>query len=165
MDRVLSELDRINSPADESKTQIYHIWGNHEFYAFKADYLVNSKLNTARFLNQENAQRRNYYSFDVTDKLRVVCLDQFEISVLGLNENDDSFKKARDLLDQYKNKPNQDLKRERSRDWNGAISEIQFEWLKSNLNECKKHNKRVLLSGHVPLMAEAADSSVVWNSI
>ncbi len=49
-------------------------------------------------MSQENAQNRNYYSFDVTDKLRVICLDQYEIGVLGLEKSDVNFKMANDII-------------------------------------------------------------------
>ena len=76
LNEVLNEFKKLNKP-------IYHCWGNHEMFAFKHDYLAQSELNTARILNQNF--KSNYYFIDITDKLRLICLNQYEIS---LYEND-----------------------------------------------------------------------------
>ena len=69
---VLNELTKLNSP-------IYHCWGNHEVYGLNKDFLIQSELNTSRILNQNF--NSNYYYVDVTDKLRLICLDLYEISL------------------------------------------------------------------------------------
>jgi manganese-dependent ADP-ribose/CDP-alcohol diphosphatase len=164
VDRVVAELEGINkNTCSDKKTHIYHVWGNHELYAFTANYLASSKLNTAREIGQETGTCRNYYRIDVTDNMTIICLDQYEIGVLGLDKTSEQFLAAHNTIEASKLEPD-DLFKQRYRPWNGGISETQLSWLKDVLDDCKTANRKVLLCGHVPLIADAADTGVVWNS-
>lgn len=56
MNLLIEELSKLFEDKDDKKNadvpRLLHIWGNHEFYNFKRQYLLNSPLNTARQLNQ-----------------------------------------------------------------------------------------------------------------
>ena len=45
MQEMLNELIQLNVP-------VYHVWGNHEMYAFNREYLIGSPLNSDRSLKQ-----------------------------------------------------------------------------------------------------------------
>ena len=49
--------------------------------------------------------------------------------------------------------------------YNGSTSQNQLDWLKEQLNYCKLSNKKVILSGHIPLESQAGDfDGVCWNA-
>ena len=47
---------------------------------------------------------------------------------------------------------------------NGAVSQTQLSWLRRQLNECKKSNKKVFIAGHNPILRETSDTHQSWNS-
>lgn len=163
---VLSEfeLENYNFP------NILHIWGNHELFALKRHELSKSNLNTSRLLKQNTNSNSNYYFYDINDKLRLICMDQYEISALGFDETDDVYIKATEIIksNTILRESTSDLAHklylERFRIYNGAVSQTQVNWLEEQLRICKKLDKKVILCGHIPLMPEAADSCAVWNS-
>lgn len=174
LDRVLNELKQINDDKREERTHLFHIWGNHEFYAFKVNNdpdmsLGKSELCTASYLSQPKSKNRNYYSYDATSRLRLICLDQYELAVIGLDESEPDYKTASEMLGPYLasldvNDPKNTSLIDRLKNWNGGVSDEQLEWLSSNLAECRESNKKVILCGHIPLLNAAADWSLVWNA-
>lgn len=162
LNEILNEFSKLNKP-------VYHCWGNHEMYAFKLDYLAQSELNTARVLNQN--LESNYYFLDITDKLRLICLNQYEIS---LYENDpvklNEIKTQTDEITKIRETISKDLNEinflNRFKAYNGAISKTQYDWLGDQLNECKLNNKKVILCGHIPLVVEASSyDGICWNAV
>ena len=123
---------------------------------------------TKRILNQNF--KSNYYFIDITDKLRLICLNQYEIS---LYENDPvKLKEIKtEIIELSKKKETSNDINEinylsRFRGFNGAISRNQFDWLNHHLNECKLNNKKVILCGHVPLVTQtSAYDGVCWNAV
>jgi manganese-dependent ADP-ribose/CDP-alcohol diphosphatase len=163
--RVLKLLD------ERADCELFHIWGNHEAHAIKREGLLASPLHTAHRLNQAPQGRRsaNYYFHDITAKLRLVCLDQYEISVLGYGVDDREFKMAVEILEKNRSIETSDKaeqeRLERFKIHNGAMSEEQFVWLENQLKFCRDAKKRVLLCGHVPLLVEAAIADgVAWDA-
>ena len=43
----------------------------------------------------------NYYFYDITDKLRLICLDLYEMSVIGYESNDENYKNAMELIRRF----------------------------------------------------------------
>lgn len=109
MDKCLNELNRLfeDTSSSSNDPKVLNIWGNHEFYCFKRKEIVDLPLNTARFLKQNLDTNANYYIYDVTEKLRLICLDFYEFSMLGYDEDEDIHKKSFDFL-RSRNK-NEDL--------------------------------------------------------
>ncbi len=158
MQEMLNELTELNVP-------VYHVWGNHEMYAFNGEYLTGSVLHTAKSLKQN--LNSNYYYVDVTDKLRLICLDLYEIS---LYERDPAkLNEIKHLVETLKAQNEHNLGihfKDRFKVYNGAASLQQLEWLKQQLEYCQKLNKKVVLSAHVPLEAAASDfDGVCWNAV
>ena len=110
MQKCLNELNKLFEDKEIStdiSTKVLHLWGNHEFYCFKRKEIVDLPLNTARYLKQNLDTNGNYYVYDVTDKLRLICLDFYEFSILGYDEDEDIYKRSLDFL-RSRNK-NEDL--------------------------------------------------------
>ena len=101
---VMIELDKLvlNEPI-ENEPKLLHLWGNHEMYNFQRKELINSVLNTAKSLQQNHLLNTNCYTYDVTENLRLICLDNYKSSLLGYEETDNEYIKALQLL-QIKNK-------------------------------------------------------------
>ncbi|CAF1023219.1 unnamed protein product [Brachionus calyciflorus] len=149
--------------------KFFHIWGNHDLFAFKRKFLSKSILNTSKIL-QQNSSKFNYYYHDITDRLRIICLDEYEISVLGYEENDEIFKKSCEILNEKENLKNNCTNEndrkflDRYKKVNGGISETQLNWLADQLSFCNKMNKKIILAGHIPLLTEVSDTATVWNA-
>jgi manganese-dependent ADP-ribose/CDP-alcohol diphosphatase len=171
MYKALDEFKEI-ATSDESNdnAKLLHIWGNHEFYNFKRNKLVEYSLNTARSLQQNVDANANYYFYDITDKLRLICLDFYEFSAIGFDETDETYKQAINLLTHH-NK-NEDLNSVagmrgnamRFSKFNGSTSETQLKWLEAQLSHCKANNINAIICGHVPLHPQASDARcLAWN--
>ncbi|RNA28337.1 manganese-dependent ADP-ribose CDP-alcohol diphosphatase [Brachionus plicatilis] len=150
--------------------QVLNIWGNHELFAFKRSTIAHSVLNTSRMLKQNLDKPSNFYFFDVTDRLRLICLDEYEHSVLGYHEQEAIFVESNKLINDkllLRLEATDDAHKkylERFKNWNGGVSDDQLGWLSKQLEYCNNSNKKVLLAGHIPLRAETSDSCAVWNS-
>ncbi len=166
--RVTKELNDmfVGQPNDSNdRPKLLHIWGNHEMYNFKRADLVNLELNTSKFLNQKESIERksNFFAYEITDKLCLICLDYYEFSAIGYDENDEIYKKALAFL--MTHNKNQDLNSveglrghaQRFSKFNGSLSDFQINWLKNQLNYYKTNNKKVILCGHLPIHAQASD--------
>ena len=149
-------INSMNKVLDELKTgqeeiQILHVWGNHEFYNFKRSEIIKLELNTALSLKPNSRKSANYYYYDVTDFLRVICLDFYEFSLLGYELTDQKYLEAIKYIESCEKSdiyPCPQL--------NGAIKGEQLKWLEDQLNECNYFNKKVILCGHNPLHKEAS---------
>lgn len=160
MHRVLNKLRELRQDIE-----LLHIWGNHEFYNFLRSNLVNLPLNTARYLKQNMHTNANYYTHDVTDNLTMICLDFYEFSVIGY-ENDtsnDYYQRCLSLLKTYnknqnlndeKNVPHKHL---RYLAFNGGLFANQLDWLKIELEKCQNQNKKAIVCGHVPININASN--------
>lgn len=169
LDTVLKELKKLFT--DSTQEQILHIWGNHEFYNFTRKEILELPLNTAKTLSQNVNAEANYYIFDVTTKLRLICLDYYKYSALGYDETDEIYKNAFELLSKHnknEDKNSYDNLRghaQRYTKFNGGLGDIQFEWFKEQLKICKENDLKVIVCGHLPIHAQASDNTcLAWDS-
>ena len=171
MQRVLNELNRLFEDKAQSDTpNLLHIWGNHEFYNFKRDYLIHTELNTAKCLNQNLETKANYYTFKVTDKLKLVCLDFYDFSCLGYDETSDEYKKAYSYLTTHNKNSDLDLvdglmgNKKRLSLMNGSLSDEQLKWLVLELVACEKDGYKTILCGHIPCDPRTCvPDCLAWN--
>ena len=174
MQRVLTELNSIfeNKLVDElGLPRLLHIFGNHEMYNFLRSDLVNLELNTARFLKQNLNTNANYYTYNVNEKLKLICLDFYEFSVIGYEESSEEYKQAFDFL--TKHNKNKDLNSteglrghaQRFSKFNGALSQNQMSWFENELRNCNENKIKAIVCGHLPVHAKASDPTcLAWNS-
>ena len=147
-------LDELKKSQEEAK--ILHVWGNHEFYNFKRSELIHSELNSAWNLKQNIDKPCNYYFYDVTNNLRMICLDFYEFSVLGYEETDNEYLEASKYIESLGKSENYTYPK-----INGAIKGEQLKWLEEQLNLCKNENKKAIVCGHNPLSKEASKEKFV----
>jgi len=164
----------------EFSGNVYHAWGNHDFYNFKRDILM-----TQHGLNSANAVRKNlikpdgifyspeqhaYYSFVPHPMLRIIVLDHYEFSALGRDDGDQlyiramAFLKSKNTNDDLNSSDGLHGTEQRYAQYNGAPSVTQLLWLENQLKDAESEKQYVIVSGHVPIYEKAADEScLLWN--
>ncbi|XP_023561187.1 manganese-dependent ADP-ribose/CDP-alcohol diphosphatase isoform X2 [Octodon degus] len=129
-------LERVMNTFQMLKVPVHHTWGNHEFYNFSRDYLINSKLNT-KFLEDriahhpETVPSENYYAYHFVPfpKFRFILLDSYDLSILGIDQSSPKYQQCMKILREHN--PNKEL------------------------NSPK---------GHIPIYPEASDTvCLAWN--
>ena len=151
--------------------RIYHIWGNHEFYNYSREHLLQTELNSAALLNPEVSNKANYYRIDVTDDFKIICLDIFEFSVIGYkNKDSEVYKNALKTIRAFNKNENinsaKDLSglNKRMTAINGAPSKEQMIWLESQLEELTSKNKKAIVCGHTPIHPKSGiNACLAWN--
>ncbi|OWF51856.1 manganese-dependent ADP-ribose/CDP-alcohol diphosphatase-like [Mizuhopecten yessoensis] len=142
---------------------VYHTWGNHELCNFTQEELMKSVLFSGSMPQCACPEGKSYYSFNLHRKLKVVVLNCYEISMLGLPEDSAEYKQANELI--LKHNPNKSLcnpdgldgTRRRFVKLNGLVSDSQLEWLKETLQRATEEQENVIIMGHVPICEQSAD--------
>ncbi|CAF1419727.1 unnamed protein product [Adineta steineri] len=146
---------------------IYHIWGNHELYNFSRRELLNGSL--CSFDTKINSPG-HYGIIEVCPNLRIIALDTYEFSALGVEKDSEVYIQAMELL--CKHNQNEDSNdptglrghQRRFVQFNGGISPKQFNWLKEQLTDAKNQNIKVIITGHIPIHPSACDAlDLLWN--
>lgn len=174
LDAVLQEFSRL-----PSNIPVIHNIGNHELYNFSRDYLEKSALHPASscFHMHEkipecgnDGTRPFYFSFTPHSKFCFVYLDSYEISILGVEETSQQYKKAVKILRKYNQ--NDDLHspeglhglEQRFVKFNGAVSSTQLSWLHTVLTQAENSNQKAVIFSHVPLYPEIGGAvTLLWN--
>lgn len=165
---VLNELNSLFPDNDlYNSHRILHLIGNHETAAFTNKSYQNkmSKLimNTARILNNDTNTSANYYFLDINEKLRLVCLDLYEISLYDTHTEE--FKQNyNNLVNLNKNSTDKKSAWARYNMYNGALSRRQVDWLRRTLNSSESLGKKVIMAGHIPLLTDVGDINIAWNA-
>ena len=129
---------------------IYHIWGNHEFYNFTREELLHGPL--CSFETKDIAPG-HYGTIQVCSNLRVIAIDTYELSLLGIEAENEAYSQALDLL--KKNNPNENLNdptglvgfEQRFIRLNGGVTSRQLIWLRKQLQAAKDRNEKVIVVG------------------
>lgn len=113
----------------------------------------------------------NFYTYDVTPQLRLICLDFYEDSVHGYPSTHPTYQSSLALLRAHNR--NADLNSVegmrghalRFSAFNAALSARQLAWLRAQLEACRAHGRRALVCGHLPVHAQATDvRCLAWNA-
>ena len=155
--------DSMNKVLNIFNKNVLHVWGNHEMYNFKRSELINTPLNTARVLNYERrSANANYYLYEVSEGLNLICLDLYELAVIGYDESDLVYAEALQLIKAHNPNTNlndgTDCTDEDSKyvAYNGAPTQTQLDWLREMLEMSKTQSKKVIIAGHIPLRPESS---------
>jgi manganese-dependent ADP-ribose/CDP-alcohol diphosphatase len=149
---------------------LYHIWGNHEFYNYERREIIQTELNSARLLNLSVCETANYYIIELTESLKIICLDFYDFAAIGHNKDSEIHKNAVNFLRIY-NK-NSDLNKnegmvgldKRFTALNGALGSEQMKWLEDQLIIFKDQNKKAIICGHIPVHIKTTTvTGLVWN--
>jgi len=147
--------------------QIYHIWGNHELYNFTRMELLNGPLCS---FDTKQTSPGHYGTIEICPNLRIIALDTYEFSALGVEKDSEVYIQSIELL--RKHNQNEILNdptglrghQRRFVEFNGGIPLKQLDWLKEQLTESKNRNEKVIIIGHIPIHPSACDHlDLVWN--
>lgn len=165
---------------------VYHIWGNHELYNFPRKDLLNGPLCS---FDTKNTSPGHYGTFEVCPKLRIIALDTYDLSALGVEKDSEIYIQAMELL--AKHNPNENpndptgLRGHQRRfvQFNGGLTARQLDWLKEQLTQAQNRKEKVIItgtfaallsvesklstlfsSGHIPVHPSACDPlDLLWN--
>jgi manganese-dependent ADP-ribose/CDP-alcohol diphosphatase len=142
IDKGWESFDTLMPITDELKHPLYHVLGNHDFsVADDKKALVFEKLNMPT----------RYYSF-VHKGWRFIITDGNDISFQGWAKGSTNYNEAKALhKNQYSDRET----------WNGALSDKQLSWIKSELELAKKVDEKVALYSHFPIFP--ANEHNLWN--
>ena len=131
--------------------RIYHLWGNHELYNFHRNDLLNGPLCS---FDIKRISPAHYGTIAVSSNLRILALDTYELSLLGVKKDSEAYQQA---LEEFR-KHNSN---EKVNDWtglegfnrrftqlNGGLTSKQLNWLKEQLNDARIHDENVLIIGN-----------------
>ncbi|XP_035572589.1 manganese-dependent ADP-ribose/CDP-alcohol diphosphatase isoform X2 [Canis lupus dingo] len=149
------------------KVPVHHTWGNHEFYNFSRNYLMNSKLNTKFLEDQivhhpETVPSEDYYAYHFVPfpHFRFILLDAYDLSVLGVDQSSPKYQQCLKILREHNpnselNSP-QGLSEPQFVQFNGGFSQEQLNWLNEVLTFSDTNQEKVVIvnadksSRHVP---------------
>ncbi|XP_060568658.1 manganese-dependent ADP-ribose/CDP-alcohol diphosphatase-like isoform X2 [Ruditapes philippinarum] len=149
---------------------VYHIWGNHEYYNFTREYLMKSSLYSGNTLHSTPVPGKVYYTCEPHPYLRIIALDTYEVSMLAKPANTSQSQLANEYMANNLNRDKNsgagligDMRRFVR--FNGALSEEQIKWMRTNLQEAERLRQNVIIIGHCGVFAEATDPSCLcWNA-
>lgn len=145
IDQKMSSLDSVLPTWNTLKSKSYHVLGNHDFDV--------GETNKERILKKLNLKNR-YYSF-IENDWRFIVLDGNDLSFYGTTSRDKK-RQTDSIFNVLKEKNLPYLKR-----WNGALSNTQIKWIKTELDKAIKKNQKVGFYCHFPIYP--IDNDNLWN--
>jgi len=145
IDHDAASYDLILPIFKKSKAPVYHVIGNHDF---DIDPIL--KPLVMKKLGSKNGS----YTFSL-EKWRFIVLNGDELS-FNYPADDRLKKEAEDMFNKLTEK-----KRANATKWNGGISRVQFEWLKTELDRAEQSRRKVIVFSHFPVLPPADLN--LWN--
>jgi len=130
---------------------IYHIWGNHELYNFRRNQLLNGSLCS---FNTKNISPAHYGIIQVCSNLKIIAIDTYDLSLLGIDKDNEIYLQALNLLRTYNQNENVndptglDGYQQRFIQLNGGVTQKQLDWLKNELIKSKNLHENVIIMGN-----------------
>ena len=148
IDSKAADLDTVLPLYNRLETRKRHVLGNHDFSMPRERLVSRLAMPTA------------YYDFAV-EGWRFVVTDGMDISVAPGSRSATSaqYSLAEKMLQSLR------LKRTANAvDWNGAVGEQQFAWMRGVLDRASQANERVILFSHFPVLRESSTPAhLLWN--
>jgi len=132
-------------------SKIYHLWGNHELYNFTRFELLNGPLCS---FNTKNISPAHYGIIEVCSNLKIIAIDTYELSLLGVDKDSEDYLQALNLLRKYNQNENVndptglDGYQQRFIQLNGGVTQKQLHWLKEELIKAKNLHENVIIIGN-----------------
>ncbi|WP_405562325.1 metallophosphoesterase [Polaribacter sp. Asnod6-C07] len=145
IDQRISSLDSILPTWNSLKSTSYHVLGNHDFDV--------GEPNKKKIIAKLNLKNR-YYSF-TKKNWRFIVLDGNDLSFYGAISADKK-QQTDSLYNILKDKNLPYIKK-----YNGALSNTQLKWIKSELDLATKENQKVGFYCHFPIYP--VDQHNIWN--
>ncbi|CAF3687807.1 unnamed protein product [Adineta steineri] len=146
---------------------IYHIWGNHELYNFTRNELLNGPLCS---FDTKDIEPAHYGTIQVCSNLKIIAIDTYELSLLGIEKTSEMYNQAMNFLRKYNQNENVndpsglDGYQQRFIQLNGGLTQKQLCWLQEQLTKAESLNEKVIIIGHIPIHPNAGDElALLWN--
>lgn len=145
IDRDFVSFTEVNSILEDSKNDVFHVIGNH-------DFSVDSKF--LKKVSEQLNLSETYYTFNKKG-WKFIFLNGNEITFQSTNQ--EVILQAKKIVKQLadEGKPNHHK-------WNGGMSEAQILWMEQQLREAQENEQKVALFCHYPILPLEAHS--LWNS-
>eukprot|EP00850_Spirogloea_muscicola_P017223 SM000146S00943 [mRNA] locus=s146:49108:51623:- [translate_table: standard] len=128
---------------------VHHLFGNH--------CLVISRPT----LLERLCMPGRFYDVPLHAGWRLAVLDTMDMSDKWPADSD-NYKEAQEYRASH---PLDDMNPQMS-DWNGGLSSNQMTWLKDTLSAAERHQEKVIVAGHHPVVEGAAPAThLLWNHI
>ena len=129
----------------------YHVLGNHEWYV--PDRAEDGEK-PGRVFRKFGFEDKAYYDF-VQPGYRFVLLDGNDRYIYAYPKGSPAYADAKAYFDSLpRNLPER-------KDWNGAISQPQLNWLRATLDDASQKQQRVVLCCHYPIHEPAEPHSLL----
>lgn len=145
IDQKMSSLDSVLPTWNSLKSTKYHVLGNHDFDV--------GQTNKEKIIKKLNLKNR-YYSF-IENDWRFIVLDGNDLSFYGTTSKEKE-QQTDSIFNLLKEKELPYLKK-----WNGALSNKQLAWVKTELEKSVKENQKVGFYCHFPIYP--VDNDNLWN--
>ena len=147
LDKVMAEINAFNGP-------VHHTWGNHEFYNFSRQELLQMCLNSAPTEKENGLKSRSYYCFSPHPDFLFIMLDTYTKSVLGYDTNHPTWQESDAFLRSMRGDVDlNDFSGRLGPDkrhfqvYNGGVDEEQLGWLEMTLAEAYDRGQKVIVCG------------------
>lgn len=137
IDQGFENFDKVLEICKKSKTEIWQVLGNHDFYGNNYELVGNSEK-----IMKKLGLNTPYYSKDI-DNYKFIILDTNEEGVIKTKINSSEYKKGNKLIEQYIK-----LGRVNAKPWNGQISANQYEWMMAEIDIAERMNQNVIIFSH-----------------
>ncbi|KAA1178048.1 phosphatase [Rhizobium tropici] len=145
IDREWKSFDAILPVYQALRHRKHFLLGNHDF-AVAQEHLGTVPARVGML--------SAYYDFSHFG-YRFIALDGNEISVFAPPEGDPRRQEAKDMMRALENAGAINGQR-----WNGAISDVQYDWLAAKLWEAKASGEKVIILNHYPVFPENAHNAL-----
>ena len=139
-----NEIPMVLDICRRSGLEIRHVAGNHDFV-----------LNTEEELKKLLDLPEMYFDYTVKN-IRFIVINSLDISRFS-PPGSDRLKAAVAYRKKYDGVS--------LRDWDGMLSEMQYNWLNQTLEDAQKKGEKVIILSHVPVCPQASNSYAwIWDS-
>eukprot|EP00127_Corallochytrium_limacisporum_P004665 Clim_evm19s172 gene=Clim_evmTU19s172 len=146
MNNVLGQLGNLNCP------RLFHVLGNHDLLN-----LERTSIYETLSIPCKSDSPAYYSAGPLANGVRVIILDTMHHNVHGWPVGHPNYIEAQAWLAE-------NPEASHSYDWNGAVGKEQIDWLRREIEESQSKGELVIVMGHIPLLAQAADEKhLVYN--
>lgn len=156
----VTALETVTEAFDPVGVRVIHVWGNHDLYNFTRKQLhampkMNPVLDGYVSPPTEASDCSMYFDIPLCPGYRLIVIDCYEISMLGVDDKSDAYRCAEKIL--RKENKNEELNsfiglpgdKAHFVKFNGAVSHRQLQWLDGVLQESQKRGEVVLVAGEL----------------
>ncbi|MEX2568588.1 MAG: metallophosphoesterase [Cyclobacteriaceae bacterium] len=139
IDRDFGSFEKPLAILENSKANVYHVWGNH-------DFAVEDELKGQ--VGKKLGNKKGYHAFEKKGLVFLV-VNGMDISLEGHPINSPNYKMAERLMEELEANGANNAK-----PWNGGIGKEQLDWLVKQTEDAHKKGKKAVVFCHYPLFPE-----------